>query len=139
MAGEGKTECSRTKTKIEMPIRITTDVPMRRIRYAVISRPPPGSARPTVGQAGLPAMFQWRKEPEAGAADAADTRGIQPACRAGRVRRRRRSGHAGRVAARGRRLGRGRYPRTRPPGRLGAGSGARPPGEREPAPAAYAR
>jgi hypothetical protein len=32
MAGEGKTECSRMKTKIEMPIRITMDVPMRRIR-----------------------------------------------------------------------------------------------------------
>src|SRR5437660_6864683 len=58
-AGEGKTECSRTKTKIEMPIRITMDVPRRRIRYAVIfAHPPPlppslpGSA-PTVGQACL--------------------------------------------------------------------------------------
>ena len=32
MAGEGKTARSRMKTKIEMPIRITSDVPARRIR-----------------------------------------------------------------------------------------------------------
>ena len=32
MAGEGKTECSRMKMKMEMPIRITRDVPARRIR-----------------------------------------------------------------------------------------------------------
>jgi len=32
MAGEGKTTRSSMKTKIEMPIRITRDVPKRRIR-----------------------------------------------------------------------------------------------------------
>jgi hypothetical protein len=32
MAGEGNTECSRMKTKTEMPVRITRDVPIRRIR-----------------------------------------------------------------------------------------------------------
>ncbi len=32
MAGEGKTACSKMKMKIEMPIRITTEIPHRRIR-----------------------------------------------------------------------------------------------------------
>jgi hypothetical protein len=32
IAGDGKTACSSTQTKIEMPIRITTEVPVRRIR-----------------------------------------------------------------------------------------------------------
>jgi hypothetical protein len=32
MAGEGKTACRRTKTKTEMPNRITMDVPTRLIR-----------------------------------------------------------------------------------------------------------
>jgi hypothetical protein len=32
MAGDGKTAWSRAKMKIEMPIRITTDVPRRRVR-----------------------------------------------------------------------------------------------------------
>src|SRR6516165_6956092 len=63
-------------------------------------------------------MLQWRKGqdaadlagrrqagPEAGTADA-DTRSIQPATRADRVRRRRRCGDAERAAARGGRLGR---------------------------------
>ncbi len=32
MAGEGKTECSMMKMKIEIPIRITIEVAQRRIR-----------------------------------------------------------------------------------------------------------
>ena len=32
MAGEGKTACNRMKMKTEMPARITSDVPSRRIR-----------------------------------------------------------------------------------------------------------
>jgi hypothetical protein len=32
MAGEGKTACSRRKMRTEMPNRITTDVPKRRMR-----------------------------------------------------------------------------------------------------------
>jgi hypothetical protein len=31
MAGDGKTECSSRKMKMEMPNRITTDVPQRRM------------------------------------------------------------------------------------------------------------